>query len=98
MVDPQGDPAADQGVEEAVGREAGVRGLEDHHQDRGNRGLVHEQPPLPDEHGRRHSGCDHHRYLRRSDPDGEHDKVGDREPDDDPQRHLEGAPAAFAGR
>jgi hypothetical protein len=56
-----------------------------HHKDRGNRSLVHEQPPVPNEYGHRPGDGDHHRYLHRPDADGAHDEICDREPDGDPK-------------
>jgi hypothetical protein len=78
------------------GASGGWRTTDD--QDRGDRRLVHQQPPLSDEYRRRHRERHHHGYLRRAHPYDAHQNVGDRETDDDPQGHLQGATAALAER
>ncbi len=97
-LDAEGYPAADQSVEEAVGRETLSRGLErDRQQPRDGR-LGYEQRPPTQQHGRRHRQGHHDPDLDRPRADREHEQVSDGEPAGHPEDQLDRPPSLLADR
>lgn len=98
VVDGEGDPAAYEGVEQAVGVEAFLRRGQYDYQDGGDRSLVYQQVPLAEHDDSGHGQSDHYPDLHRADAYEEDYEVGYEKAHGHTESDLERSPPALAQR
>ena len=98
VVDRERHPAADERVDEAVGREDGLGRLQHDDEDRRDGRLVDQDRASPEEDRRRHRQEHDDRDLERPVPYDEHQEVGHHKPDGDPDDEFDGASVPLAER
>ena len=98
IVDRERNPASDERVHKALGREDVLGGLQHYNEDRGDGSLVDQYGSSSEENGGRHRKEYDDGDLERPVPYDEHEEVGHHKPDGDPEDELDGAPVPLAER
>ena len=98
VVDRERNPAPDERVDKAFRREDGLGRLQHYYEDRRDGSLVDQHCSSSEEDRRRHREEYDDGDLERPVPYDEHEEVGHREPDGDPEDEFYGAPVPLAER